>query len=95
MLHVFTDQDAASAVLQVLLAVEHDLATEIARRGDRSPEDFEVRTAAYATVGVFRASLRAVVAHGDTASITAYVDEGMDRLKPLYADLDQALSPSR
>ncbi len=94
MLHVFTDQDAASAVLQVLLAVEHDLATEIARRADRSPEDFEVRTAAYATVGVFRASLRAVVARGDTASITAYVDEGMDRLRPLYADLDQTLSPS-
>ena len=47
------------------------------------PRDFEVRTAAYATVGVFRASLRAVVAQGDTAYITAFVDEGMDRLQPL------------
>ena len=94
MLHVFADQDAASAVLQVLLAVEHDLATEIARRAGRSSEDFEVRTAAYATVGVFRASLRAVVAHGDTAYITAFVDDGMDRLQPLYAGLDQASSPS-
>lgn len=92
MLHVFSDSDAASAVLQVLLAVEHDLATEIARRVGRSTEDFEIRTAAYATVGVFRASLRAVVEHGDTVRITALVDEGMHRLRPLYAGLDQTTS---
>jgi AcrR family transcriptional regulator len=94
MLHVFADSDAASAVLQVLLAVEQDIATEIARRVGRSPEDFDVRTAAYATIGVFRASLRAVVAHGDTARITALVDEGMYRLRPLYAGLYQTSSPS-
>jgi TetR/AcrR family transcriptional regulator, regulator of mycofactocin system len=92
--HVFADRDASSAVLQVLLAVEHDLATEIARRAGGSSEDFEVRTAAYATVGVFRASLRAVGAHGDTAYITALVDEGMDRLRPLYSGFDQTSSPS-
>lgn len=89
MLHVFTDQDAASAVLQVLLAVEQDLAIEIARRAGRSSEDLAVRTAAYATVGVFRASLRAVVEQGDPMYITAFVDQGMDWLQPLYATLDQ------
>ena len=89
MLHVFTDQDAASAVLQVLLAVEQDLAIEIARRAGRSSEDLAVRTAAYATVGVFRASLRAVVEQGDPMYITAFVDQGMDWLRPLYASLDQ------
>ena len=89
MLHVFTDQDAASAVLQVLLAVEQDLAIEIARRAGRSSEDLAVRTAAYATVGVFRASLRAVVEQGDPRYITAFVDQGMDWLRPLYASLDQ------
>ena len=93
MLHVFTDQDAASAVLQVLLAIEQDLAIEIARRVGRSSEDLAVRTAAYATVGVFRASLRAVVEHGDPASITTFVDEGMDRVRPLYADLDPTSPP--
>jgi AcrR family transcriptional regulator len=92
MLHVFADSDASSAVLQVLLAVEQDLASELARRVGRSAEDFEVRTAAYATVGVFRASLRAAVAHGDTARITALVDEGIGQLRPLYAGLDQTPS---
>lgn len=88
MLHVFTDQEAASAVLQVLLAVEQDLAVEIARRAGRSSEDLGVRIAAYATVGVFRASLRAVVEDGDPAHITAFVDQGMDWLRPLYARLE-------
>ncbi len=85
---VFADRDAASAVLQVLLSVEHDLAVEIARRTGRSSEDFDVRTAAYATVGVFRAALRAAVASDDTTSITALVEQGMDQLRPLYANLE-------
>jgi hypothetical protein len=76
----------------VLLAVEQDLAIEIARRAGRSSEDLAVRTAAYATVGVFRASLRAVVEQGDPMYITAFVDQGMDSLRPLYASLDQTSS---
>jgi AcrR family transcriptional regulator len=92
--HILADRDAASAVLQVLLTVEQDLATEIAQHARRSTEDFEVRTAAYATVGVFRAALRAAVAVGEPARITALVDEGMHRLQPLYAKLDETPSPS-
>jgi AcrR family transcriptional regulator len=87
LLPVLTEKDAASAVLDVLLSVEHDLALEIARRAGRSSEDFEVRMAAYATLGVFRAALRAVVSVGIGSYITALVDDGMERLRPLYAGL--------
>jgi AcrR family transcriptional regulator len=87
LLPVLTEKEAASAVLDVLLSVEHDLAREIARRAGRSSEDFEVRMAAYATVGVFRAALRAVVSVGIGSYITALVDDGMERLRPLFAGL--------
>lgn len=87
LLPVLTEKEASSAVLEVLLSVEQDLATEIARRAGRSSEDFEVRMAAYATLGVFRAALRAVVAVGIGSYITALVDDGMERLRPLYAGL--------
>jgi AcrR family transcriptional regulator len=85
---LLADRDAASAVLEVLLRVEQDLATQLALRAGRTSEDFSVRTAAYATVGVFRAALRAFAdpAAGGR-SITAFVDEGMERLRPLFAGL--------
>ncbi|MEX5712188.1 TetR family transcriptional regulator [Parafrankia sp. FMc6] len=89
-LRVFNERDASSAVLEVLLEAEHDLAMELSRRAGRSSEDFQVRMAAYATVGVFRAALRAVVSLGMASYLTALVDDGMERLRPLYAGLDQA-----
>lgn len=76
--------------MQVLLSVEHDLAIEIARRVGRSSEDFEVRTVAYATVGVLRAALRAVLAVGITGYITSLVDDGMQTLRPLFSNVDKA-----
>jgi TetR/AcrR family transcriptional regulator, regulator of mycofactocin system len=85
---VLHDREASTAAMRVLLAVEHDLAVEIARRAGRSSEDFEVRTAAYAAVGVFRAALRAVVAVGITSYITSLIDDGMQRLRPLFASID-------
>jgi TetR/AcrR family transcriptional regulator, regulator of mycofactocin system len=86
---VLRDGEASTAALRVLLSVEHDLAVEIARRAGRSSEDFEVRTAAYATVGVFRAALRAVLEVGLTSYITSLVDDGMRRLRPLFSDIDE------
>jgi TetR/AcrR family transcriptional regulator, regulator of mycofactocin system len=86
---VLHDKEAATAAMQVLLSVEHDLAVEIARRAGRSPEDFEVRTAAYATVGVFRAALRAVLEVGITSYITSLVDDGMQRMRPLFSSIEQ------
>lgn len=87
---VLRDREASTAAIRVLLAVEHDLAVEIARRVGRSSEDFEVRTAAYATVGVFRAALRAVVEVGITSYITSLVDDGMKSLRPLYSGINDA-----
>jgi TetR/AcrR family transcriptional regulator, regulator of mycofactocin system len=84
---VLHDREASTAAMRVLLAVEHDLAVEIARRAGRSSEDFEVRTAAYAVVGVFRAALRAVLAVGITSYITSLVDDGMERLRPLFSGI--------
>jgi TetR/AcrR family transcriptional regulator, regulator of mycofactocin system len=89
---VLHDREASTAAMRVLLSIEHDLAVEIARRAGRSSEDFEVRTAAYATVGVFRAALRAVLAVGITSYITSLVDDGMQRLRPLFSNIDH---PSR
>jgi hypothetical protein len=85
---VLRDREASTAAMRVLLSVEHDLAVEIARRAGRSSEDFEVRTAAYATVGVFRAALRAVLEVGITSYITSLVDDGMQRLRPLFSNMD-------
>jgi TetR/AcrR family transcriptional regulator, regulator of mycofactocin system len=85
---VLQDREASSAAMRVLLSVEHDLAVEIARRTGRSSEDFEVRTAAYASVGVFRAALRAVLEVGITSYITSLVDDGMQRLRPLFSTID-------
>jgi len=87
---VLRDREASTAAIRVLLAVEHDLAVEIARRVGRSSEDFEVRTAAYATVGVFRAALRAVLEVGITSYITSLVDDGMKSLRPLYSGINDA-----
>jgi TetR/AcrR family transcriptional regulator, regulator of mycofactocin system len=85
---VLRDTEAATAAMRVLLSVEHDLAVEIARRAGRSSEDFEVRTAAYATVGVLRAALRAVLEVGITSYFTSLVDDGMQRLRPLFSTID-------
>jgi AcrR family transcriptional regulator len=85
---VLQDREASTAAMRVLLSIEHDLAIEIARRAGRSSEDFEVRTAAYATVGVFRAALRAVLAVGITSYITSLIDDGMQRLRPLLSSID-------
>ncbi len=82
------DKEASTAAMRVLLSIEHDLAVEIARRAGRSSEDFEVRTAAYATVGVFRAALRAVLAVGISSYITSLVDDGMQSLRPLFSSID-------
>jgi TetR/AcrR family transcriptional regulator, regulator of mycofactocin system len=89
---LFADADAASVVLQVLLRVEQDLTADIARRTGRSSEDFELRTAAYATVGVFRAAIRAVAASTDGREITALVDDGIGRLQPLFDGLRPGVS---
>jgi TetR/AcrR family transcriptional regulator, regulator of mycofactocin system len=87
---VLHDREASTEAMRVLLSVEHDLAVDIARRTGRTSEDFEVRTAAYATVGVFRAALRAVLAVGIASYITSLVDDGMQRLRPLYSTIDDA-----
>lgn len=91
---VLRDREASTAAMRVLLSVEHDLAVDIARRTGRSSEDFEVRAAAYATVGVFRAALRAVLAVGITSYITSLADDGIQRLRPLFARFDHTISPT-
>jgi AcrR family transcriptional regulator len=84
------DREAATAAMHVLLAIEHDLAVDIARRAGCTSENFEVRTAAYATVGVLRAALRAVLAVGIDSYITSLVDDGMKRVRPLYSGIDDS-----
>jgi len=88
------DRDAATAAMHVLLAIEHDLAVEIARRAGCSSENFAVRTAAYATVGVLRAAMRAVLAIGITSYVTSLVDDGIERLRPLFSHIDVGFEAS-
>lgn len=86
-LGVYRDRAAYLAIVQTVLAVEDDLAGALAARTGRSADDVLVRQTANASVGVFRAALRAAVAGADLARFPTFVDEGMDRLAPLYAEL--------
>lgn len=87
-LSVYADRSAYLAIVQTVLAVEDELATAIAARTGHAANDALVRVAANASVGVFRAAMRAAVAREDMALLPRLVDDGIDRLRDVYADLE-------
>lgn len=86
-LSVYADRAAFLAIVQTVLGVEDDLAAVIATRTGRSENEFLVRLVANASVGVFRAALRASVVANDMGRFPTLVDAGIRRLHSLYEEL--------
>jgi AcrR family transcriptional regulator len=86
-MRLYTDRTASPPMALTLLRVEHDIARELAKRTGRRIDDFDVRVAANASFGVFRASVRAFVSRRESPSISALITEGMRRLRPCFAVL--------
>jgi AcrR family transcriptional regulator len=86
-MRLYTDRTASGPMALTLLRVEHDIARELARRTGLRIDDFDVRVAANASFGVFRASVRAFVSRRDSPPISQLIGEGMARLRPCFAVL--------
>ena len=85
---LFNDRAAFLAITETLMDIETDLAVAIAKRSSRRVEDFDVRLAANASFGVFRAAVRAFVVRR-TAPMSEMVTAGMRRLRPCFAALEE------
>jgi hypothetical protein len=76
-------------MLEIVLANEAFIATELGRRLGRSDEDVDIRIAANASVGVFRAAARARVVERGRRSLPRVVSAGLDRLAPTFDALER------
>jgi AcrR family transcriptional regulator len=88
-IHLYADRTAFQAVTGMLFDVENRLADEIARRTARSTNDFAVRTVANASMGVFRAAMRASVVDPTSPPMTELITVGMQRLRGCFNALTQ------
>ena len=68
---------------------------ELAERSSRRVDDFDVRLAANASFGVFRAAVRAAASHRRSPPMSEMVTDGMRRLRPCFAALTVAVRPAR
>jgi TetR/AcrR family transcriptional regulator, regulator of mycofactocin system len=73
----------------MLIDIENRVADEVAKRTGRTPNDFEVRAAAHASVGVLRAALRSYIVVPISRPIAELITEGMRRLRPCFNALTQ------
>lgn len=87
---LYTDRTAFLAILEHLLGVEQELAEGIGSRCGRSADDFVVRIAANASMGVLRAAVRAAVLFPAGPRMLDLLREGMDELDTLFAALSGA-----
>lgn len=85
LLLLYQDRAAFAAVTQHILAVEDDLAQDIGRRTGRGNEDFAVRVAANAALGVVRAAIRARLSHQRGPAMRELFDEGITHLADVIA----------
>jgi AcrR family transcriptional regulator len=82
---LYSDRAAFRAVTETLMGIEAELAGAIAARASRPIDDFDVRLAANASFGVFRAAVRAGVTQRRAPSMSEMVTAGMRRLRPCFA----------
>jgi AcrR family transcriptional regulator len=75
-------------MLEIVLANEAFIATELGRRLGRSNDDADILMVANASVGVFRAAARARVVARGRGSLARTVSRGLDRLGPLFDALE-------
>jgi AcrR family transcriptional regulator len=86
---LYRDRAAGPAIARMMLELEHHLSRVIARRTARSSNDFAVRLVANASVGVFRAAVRARVSNPSGPAMSELVSVGMRRLRPCFAALTE------
>ncbi len=80
LLLLYNDRAAFAAITAHILAVEDDLAQEIGRRTGRPNEDFAVRVAANASLGVVRAAIRTRLSYQSGPTMRELLDEGVTHL---------------
>jgi AcrR family transcriptional regulator len=85
---LFTDHAAFIAMTETLLEIETDFAFEIGRRTSRPMDDVDVRVAANASFGVFRASVRAYIGSPGGPAISEMITTRMRRLRSAYTALE-------
>ena len=77
----------ALLLLDVVLGMEQDVATEIARSVGRSGDDTDIRIFANAAIGVLRAALRHVFANEDHEDLISTIDIGVALIAPAVRSL--------
>jgi AcrR family transcriptional regulator len=82
-------------MLEIVLANEAFIAAELGRRLGRSDEDVDIRIAANASVGVFRAAARARVVERGRGPLPRTVSRGLDQLAPLFDALERRTTSVR
>ncbi len=87
--YVFGDRSAFQATIAMLLDIENRIGDEIAKRTARTPNDFVVRTAAHASVGVMRAAIRSYIVAPTSPPMSELITDGMRRLRPCFKALTE------
>jgi AcrR family transcriptional regulator len=87
--HVFGDRSAFQATIAMLLDIENGIADELAKRTARNPNDFVVRTAAHASVGVMRAAIRSYIVVPTGPPMSELITDGMRRVRACFNALTQ------
>jgi AcrR family transcriptional regulator len=86
---LYNDRNAFQAIMLTLFQIENGLADAIAKRTGRSTNDFAVRTAANASMGVLRAALRANVTDPNSPPTSELITLGMRRLRGCFNALHE------
>ncbi|HET8971542.1 MAG TPA: TetR family transcriptional regulator [Candidatus Nanopelagicales bacterium] len=81
---LYTDRAAFAAITEHVLAVEDDLAEAIGRRTGRPSEDFVVRVASNAALGVMRAAVRSRLSTPSAPTMLVLFDRGIPGLRPVF-----------
>jgi AcrR family transcriptional regulator len=87
--HVFGDRSAFQATVAMLLDIENGIADELAKRTARTPNDFVVRTAAHASVGVMRAAIGSYIVDPTSPPMSELITDGMRRVRACFNALTQ------
>lgn len=91
---IYTNRTAFLAIIEHLLGVEQELAEAVALRCGRPADDFRIRVAANASMGVLRAAVRAAVLFPDGPRMLDLLDAGMGDVVPLFDGLWRDTHPS-
>jgi AcrR family transcriptional regulator len=84
---LFTDHAAFIAMTETLLEIETDFAFAIGRRTSRPMDDVDVRVAANASFGVFRASVRNYISSPSSPPISELIMTRMRHVRGTFAAL--------